>query len=135
MEKKLPADKSLATEIGRLSGHYALDSQGILVYSSSVIRPDSVKSSFRKCVPSVFRKLILTECHDSLWSGGHLGRDKTLDKIRSLYYFPRMDTFVDIWIKSCPTCLATKRKQPSKLAISCSFRKYRSLRSLGFVID
>ena len=61
--------------------------------------------------------MILTECHDSLWSGGHLGRDKTLDKIRSLYYFPRMDTFVDIWIKSCPTCLAIKRKQPSKLAV------------------
>ncbi|HEY0770272.1 MAG TPA: DDE-type integrase/transposase/recombinase, partial [Sphingobacteriaceae bacterium] len=116
MEKRLPLDKSLALEVARLADHFALDSQGILVYSSSLIK-DNINLSFRKCVPTKFRKIILSECHDSLWSGGHLGRDKTLDKVRGLYYFPRMDQFIDLWVKSCPICLATKRKHPSSLVV------------------
>ncbi len=116
LEKRLPLDKYLALEIARLADHYALDSQGILVYSSSLIK-DNINLSFRKCVPAKFRKIILSECHDSLWSGGHLGRDKTLDKVRSLYYFPRMDQFINLWVKSCPICLATKRKHPSSLVV------------------
>jgi transposase InsO family protein len=116
VEKRLPLDKELALEVARLADHYALDPQGILVYSSSIIK-NNIDLSFRKCVPAKFRKIILSECHDSLWSGGHLGRDKTLDKVRSLYYFPRMDQFINLWIKSCPICLATKRKHPSKLVV------------------
>ena len=38
MEKRLPLDKSLALDVARLADHYALDSQGILVYSSSYRR-------------------------------------------------------------------------------------------------
>ena len=115
LEKKLPLDKSLALEVARMADHYALDPQGILTYSFSIIRDNNI--SLRKCVPAKFRRVILSECHDSLWSGGHLGRDKTLDKVRSLYYFPRMEQFIDLWIKTCPICLATKRIHPSKLVV------------------
>jgi ribosomal protein L21E len=92
--------------------HYALDPKGILVYSSDVL----VKP-FRRCVPNVFRKYVLSECHDSLWSGGHLGRDKTLVRIKELYYFQRLEQYVDLWIKTCPTCLATKRKHPDSRVV------------------
>jgi hypothetical protein len=108
----LPADINEAKSMAKLIKHYALDSVGILVYSSV----ESV-GPWRKCVPRNFRKFVLSECHDSLWSGGHLGRDKTKDKLRGKYYFSRMDQYTEIWCKTCPTCLSTKRKHPSKLQI------------------
>ena len=109
----LPAEENLAQDIAKCIKKYALDSSGILVYSSE----GGGKGLYRKCVPRKFRRLVLSECHDSLWSGGHLGRDKTKDKLRDNYYFPRMDQYVDIWIKTCPICLSTKRKHPTKLVV------------------
>ena len=29
------------------------------------------------------------------------------DKVIERYYFPRMDQFIDLWIKTCPVCLST----------------------------
>ena len=108
----LPEDDIEAKIVAGRKKFFALNSAGILVYNSS-----GEDGLFRKCVPKKFRKIILSECHDSLWSGGHLGRDKTKDKLRSTHYFPRMEQYTDIWIKTCPICLATKRKHPSKLPI------------------
>jgi hypothetical protein len=109
----LPAEEDLAFNTAKNIKHYALDSSGILVYSSN----GEGRGSYRKCVPRKFRKIVLSECHDSLWSGGHLGRDKTKDKLRDNYYFSRMDQYADIWIKTCTICLSTKRKHPSKLQV------------------
>jgi hypothetical protein len=108
----LPADNNEARYTAKHMKHYALDSSGILVYSS-----DESVGSWRRCVPRKFRRIVLSECHDSLWSGGHLGRDKTKDKLRDKYYFSRMDQYTELWCKTCPICLATKRKHPSKLQI------------------
>ena len=109
----MPSDKELANQIAKNIKFYALDNNGILVYSSDL----GTARAWRKCVPKFCRKLVLSECHDSLWSGGHLGRDKTKDKLKSNYYFSRMDQYTDIWCKTCPTCLATKRKHPNPLSI------------------
>jgi Integrase core domain/Integrase zinc binding domain len=37
--------------------------------------------------------------------------------VRERYYFPRMDQFIDLWIKTCPVCLSTKRKHPTTLVV------------------
>ncbi len=108
----LPTDDNEAKVLVNNSKFYRLDSFSILVYNS-----EGGVGLMRRCVPKKFRKLILSECHDSLSSGGHLGRDKTKDKVRERYYFPRMDQFIDLWIKTCPVCLATKRKHPTNLVV------------------
>ncbi|MGZ6453674.1 MAG: reverse transcriptase domain-containing protein [Bdellovibrio sp.] len=108
----LPTVDDEAKVIVSNSKFFRLDSSSILVYSS-----EGGVGPWRRCVPKKFRKLILSECHDSLWSGGHLGRDKTKEKLREKYYFRRMDQFTDLWIKTCPICLSTKRKHPTKLVI------------------
>ena len=104
----LPTDDKEAKVLVNLAKYYRLDSSSILVYNS-----EGGVGSWRKCVPQKFRRLILSECHDSLWAGGHLGRDKTKDKVRERFYFPRMDQYIDLWIKTCPVCLSTKRKHPT----------------------
>ena len=105
----LPSDEKEALAIAKLIKYYTLDSSGILVY-----KREGEDESYRRCVPAAFRRIVLSECHDSIWSGGHLGRDKTKNKLRDNYFFPRMDQYTDIWIKTCPTCLSTKRKHPTK---------------------
>lgn len=57
----------------------------------------------------VLQNQLLQEAHDSV-SSGHLGRDRTLDKLSRNYYFPRMARIVRQYVASCPTCQACKGK-------------------------
>eukprot|EP00731_Ephydatia_muelleri_P023225 Em0015g808a len=50
------------------------------------------------------------ECHDSP-SGSHLGMTKTLEKIRSSFYWPGQRKDVEDWCKGCEMCAS--RKSPS----------------------
>ena len=55
-------------------------------------------------------KIVLQECHDSP-SGGHLAMTKTLEKIRSRFYWPGQHKDVEDWCKGCEMCAS--RKSPS----------------------
>ena len=71
IEKKLvPEDDSFAMEVLRNVSHYAINDNGVLVYSSN---PEDQTKPFRVCVLKPF--ITSEEYHDSLWSGCHLGRD------------------------------------------------------------
>ena len=41
----------------------------------------------RLAVPRKWRSIICEYFHDSMWTGAHMGRDKTLEKISRYYYF------------------------------------------------
>ena len=48
---------------------------------------------------------LLKEAHDSAISG-HLGRDKTFERLSRTFYWPRMRAFVDEYVRTCPSCQA-----------------------------
>lgn len=50
---------------------------------------------------------ILKWLHDSAL-GGHSGRDSTLSRIKSLFYWPRMHTAVQHYIRNCSVCQKNK---------------------------
>ena len=60
-----------------------------------------------RVIPENLRKKILEECHDSA-IGGHFGVDKTWNRVRQLYYFPRMKQFIRAYISKCHLCIAHK---------------------------
>lgn len=60
---------------------------------------------------SLHKTCILENFHSSL-TGGHGGVRRTLARILPLYYWPNMRTDVKDFIRTCPTCQATKY-QPS----------------------
>ena len=68
------------------------------------------ESDWKYVVPIRQREGILKECHDST-SGAHFGIDKTFERIRTDYFWPRM--FMDIAedVKSCLICQKTKVSQ------------------------
>jgi hypothetical protein len=58
-------------------------------------------------VPEHFRSIILRNMHDSV-SAGHLGYDKTLDKIKKRYYWPRYTKIIKVYVESCAECVMNK---------------------------
>lgn len=56
-------------------------------------------------LPKEFREMVLRSMHDDL---GHLGVERTLDQVRSRFYWPRMALDVEQHIKNCGECVTHK---------------------------
>jgi hypothetical protein len=105
-ENKLPEDDNLALEVLRKSSQYSISNKGLLCHNSK----KNIDRLPRICVPEKYRRLVLEEYHDSLWSGGHFGKDKTIEKIKRIYYFKNLYQYVELWCKSCTICNSVKKK-------------------------
>ncbi|KAL0832340.1 hypothetical protein ABMA28_001773 [Loxostege sticticalis] len=60
-----------------------------------------VEGQLRWLVPRGVRWQLLQKNHDEL---GHFGLEKTLDKLKDLYWFPKMRKFVKKYVQSCLEC-------------------------------
>ena len=81
---------------------------GLLLHVQQVpVSKNVTKTHYQLVVPKKLRPELLTMSHDSL-IGGHLGVDKTWRKLRESYWWPKMQSTVAEWIKSCSTCQAGK---------------------------
>ena len=56
---------------------------------------------------------IIDYCHNTP-AGGHFGKPKTISKIRSRFYWPKMELEVSLYIDSCQTCIKKSNKQKPK---------------------
>ena len=64
------------------------------------------------------RQTILKIYHDTAANGAHFGRDKTIHKIKTRYFWPSMYKDIDNYIKSCIPCAQynpRRQKTPGKL--------------------
>jgi transposase InsO family protein len=64
------------------------------------------------------RKSILRIYHDTAANGAHFGRNKTLHKIKTRYFWPMMNKDIDNYVKSCIPCAQhnpRRQKTPGKL--------------------
>ena len=68
---------------------------------------DDKSITLQLIVPKSIRKEIMIQLHNSRLAG-HLGREKTLKKIQSRFYWPGMSTDVRRWCQNCMFC--QKRK-------------------------
>jgi hypothetical protein len=64
------------------------------------------------CVPNdtTLRTRLISECHDSV-TGAHLGRDKTLESMRSRFEWDGMTSTVERYVATCDAC---QRNKPSR---------------------
>lgn len=68
---------------------------------------DDKSINLQLIIPKSIRKEIMIQLHNSRLAG-HLGREKTLQKIQSRFYWPGMSTDVRRWCLNCMFC--QKRK-------------------------
>src|SRR4029078_11332505 len=71
-EGTLPDDDKWAKKIASSAELYTTKSESGILYRVSKVDPEDSDVTYRRCVPKTWRKLILAEFHDSLWSGAHL---------------------------------------------------------------
>jgi len=76
--------------------------------------------SLRRVVPNVFKKLICSAYHDTIWSGAHLGRDKTYEKIKRKFFWYKMKEFISKYCNCCLSCLAHKNPKEWSKAKLCN---------------
>ena len=62
-------------------------------------------------LPEVFRDIVFTGLHDD---AGHQGRERTCSLLKSRFYWPGLEQFVEHRVKNCPRCIC--RKTPCKVS-------------------
>ena len=83
--------------------------QNILVRSWEQNTPEN--PIWLACIPESIQEEIIGLCHDPPESG-HLGAQKTLQRIRTAFYFPKMDLKTKLHVAACHVCL--KKRRPHK---------------------
>nr|CAI5866721.1 unnamed protein product [Callosobruchus analis] len=75
----------------------------------------------RLVVPKNCKWQVVKANHDDI---GHFAFDKTVDRIRKTYWFPKMNRFIRKYISSCLPCLYHKERGGKKLGYLHSIPKY-----------
>uniref|UniRef100_H3A2D1 Gypsy retrotransposon integrase-like protein 1 n=1 Tax=Latimeria chalumnae TaxID=7897 RepID=H3A2D1_LATCH len=73
--------------------------------------------NWRVVAPASFKRKVLEYFHD-VQTAGHMGRKKTVDCVRSRFFWPQLRQEVEEYVKSCPVCQKVKadnRKLPGLL--------------------
>ncbi|CAF4267456.1 unnamed protein product [Rotaria sp. Silwood2] len=77
-------------------------------YKNYIIKENLLMRRLNPPVPYVprgdIRQTILSIYHDTAANGAHFGRDKTLHKIKTRYFWPSMYKDIDNYVKSCILC-------------------------------
>lgn len=68
-------------------------------------RQDGEQTVFQLVLPETLRPTVLNALHCDM---GHMGIERTLDLIRSRFFWPRMASNVETKIKTCPRCVRRK---------------------------
>lgn len=63
------------------------------------------QTTYQLVLPVKFRAMVLESLHDQM---GHMGIDRTLDLVRSRFYWPKMSADVERKIKTCERCVKRK---------------------------
>ena len=66
-------------------------------------------------IPSCLRQETLQEIHEGI-VGGHLGFEKTLEKVKECFYWPGQYKDVQEWCQTCAICAARKTPTPKPKA-------------------
>ncbi|CAB0038969.1 unnamed protein product [Trichogramma brassicae] len=80
---------------------------GFVLRNGILYKVDDDSGIERYVVPAAMRKAVVLKNHDF---SGHFGVDRTVAKIRSFYYFPRMRSYIRRHIAACIECLFAKNK-------------------------
>lgn len=68
-------------------------------------RQEDEHLSFQLVLPEALRPVVLSSLHNDM---GHMGIDRTLDLVRSRFFWPRMSADVEAKIKTCDRCIRRK---------------------------
>ena len=86
-----------------------------LLYRKCIDRKHPSRVQYQLVVPPKLRSQVLKEIHEGAM-GGHLGEEKTLQKLKDRFYWPGHWKSVQEWCHTCPVCSQRKTPTPKNLA-------------------
>ncbi len=99
-----PEEGNVSPELSRLKREAGkLTMKDGLLYRYSKRPSGDVVSQL--ILPRNFREMVMQAMHDDL---GHLGQERTVDLLRSRFFWPRMSMQVEEYIKNCGECVTHK---------------------------
>ena len=104
---ELPESDSKARALLLSIDSFYLDSNGILCHLWSPGKRCVKSLCTQVVIPSSLRHDLLVALHDDP-TAGHLGPDKTYEKVRLRYYWPGMYKDIEHWCRSCIDCAMKK---------------------------
>ncbi|OXA54745.1 Transposon Ty3-I Gag-Pol polyprotein [Folsomia candida] len=90
--------------------------QHYLVYNNLIYHQKHDKAAWKLAIPAALISRILYAFHDHRCAG-HLGREKTQERIQKLFFGPTLVKDVDNYVASCITCKQIKSRNTLPLAI------------------
>ena len=84
-------------------------------YRKYIDRKHPSRVQYQLVVPPKLRSQVLKEIHEGAM-GGHLGEEKTLQKLKDRFYRPGHWKSVQEWCHTCPACSQHKTPTPKNLA-------------------
>ena len=116
LEKEtLPNNSAAAKGVLHSIENYYLDPDGLLchIWVPGGRRVPGIRSQL--VIPTSLRQEILIGGHDDPLAG-HLGVNKTYEKLRERYYWPKMFADVQFWCLSCTHCQMKKSPKQRQTA-------------------
>ena len=104
-----------------LAKHYVLEDR--LLFRISDPTTNTSFCGLQLVIPNFLRKPVIEEIHSGYF-GGHLGIDKTYDKLRSRYYWSGMYRDVVHFLKTCVACNMRKLRREKPLLQAMPIPKY-----------
>lgn len=89
-------------------------------------RQEGPKMTYQLVLPAELRDTVLTSLHDHM---GHMGVDRTMDLVRTRFYWPRMAVDVERKVRTCGRCVRRKA-QPERAAPLVNIKTTRPLELL-----
>ena len=102
LKKKPDFDKGWNAELSSLWAQF----DKLIVFNGNLYRiwtHGEEEDKLKLVVAKKDRKMVLEECHSSPLAG-HLGFEKTMEKIRERFYWPKISEDARNFIKCCETC-------------------------------
>jgi hypothetical protein len=100
-------DKDSDASFWRPGRRYYKDQEGLLFFQDADFIP-------RLCVPKPKVAEILREAHESALEGAHAGLERMWNRLKELYYWPRMKKSLQVYCESCDVCQKTKNQNFAK---------------------
>ena len=133
---KNPISKEEALSWGNLKALELWSNSEDLATSNGVLykkwKPSNrVNECWQAIIPKEMRNEILRQLHDSRMSGGHLGVEKTLARIKQTFWWPSLKTSVKNYIANCDRCAARSTAGIKRKAELHSFSVHGAFRTMA----
>ena len=117
LEKQVPDNRNEANRIVAEAQYYIIE-DGILFHLYQPRSKGHKWTDVKKqlAIPRKLRDNVLKSYHDAL-SGGHQGQERTYEAIRMKYFWPKMFSDIQTYVKTCIPCQQAKRYIHQKQAL------------------